>query len=386
MSTCKNCFSGCTDITSDQCVKYTGVDVPILGIKNGDSLSYVEQALSSFLVSTLDGRGIFPNLDLLGNVLGCSSFSSYLPTCGDISMTDLVTALIQVSCQLHAQVDLLAEQFINLNSEYEVACLVTEEECIPSVETSSGTHSVLQAVIDKICLLDVKLIELDLDLSTNYVATDDFNDLISTYLNSTSSTTMISSKMIPYVAVPYFGALNNFNGDGSGIGNWAKIYLCNGKNSTPDLRGSTLVGRTDMLGGPFASNVDPALPGNPTYAGFISEGNNTIVLAPSQIPSHSHIATSTITDPGHFHYEFNSDEANAGTPLVTSTTYATYRNELNEHLSYRIKGTSTTPSIGKSSSSTTGTTAATTNASTGGGLSHNNIQPVVACYFIIYIP
>ncbi|BCU97892.1 MAG: hypothetical protein CM15mV19_1420 [uncultured marine virus] len=45
---CSNCYNGCTEITSDKCVKYTGVDVPILGIKNGDSLSYVEQALITF--------------------------------------------------------------------------------------------------------------------------------------------------------------------------------------------------------------------------------------------------------------------------------------------------------------------------------------------------
>ena len=57
---CSNCYNGCTEITSDKCVKYTGVDVPILGIKTGDSLSFVEQALITFLGSTLDGTGIQP--------------------------------------------------------------------------------------------------------------------------------------------------------------------------------------------------------------------------------------------------------------------------------------------------------------------------------------
>ena len=55
---CSNCFNGCVETTSDKCVKYTGIDVPILGIKKGDSLSYVEQALIEFLTSTLDGSGI----------------------------------------------------------------------------------------------------------------------------------------------------------------------------------------------------------------------------------------------------------------------------------------------------------------------------------------
>jgi len=55
---CSNCYNGCVETTSDQCVRYTGVDVPVLGIQTGDSLSYVEQALITFLTSTLDGSGI----------------------------------------------------------------------------------------------------------------------------------------------------------------------------------------------------------------------------------------------------------------------------------------------------------------------------------------
>ena len=45
---CSNCYNGCVEITSDKCIKYTGVDVPILGIKNGDSLSFIEQSLITF--------------------------------------------------------------------------------------------------------------------------------------------------------------------------------------------------------------------------------------------------------------------------------------------------------------------------------------------------
>lgn len=45
---CSNCYNGCAEITSDQCIRYTGIDVPVLGIKTGDSLSYVEQALITF--------------------------------------------------------------------------------------------------------------------------------------------------------------------------------------------------------------------------------------------------------------------------------------------------------------------------------------------------
>ena len=58
MSICSNCYNGCTEIVSDKCVRYTGIDVPILGIQTGDSLSFVEQCIITFLTSTLDGTGI----------------------------------------------------------------------------------------------------------------------------------------------------------------------------------------------------------------------------------------------------------------------------------------------------------------------------------------
>jgi hypothetical protein len=49
---CTNCFNGCSEITSDKCVKYTGADIPALGIQNGDTLEFVEQTLAQFLIST----------------------------------------------------------------------------------------------------------------------------------------------------------------------------------------------------------------------------------------------------------------------------------------------------------------------------------------------
>jgi len=48
---CKDCFNGCAETVSDQCVKYTGIDIPALGIENGDSLASVESALVTYLLS-----------------------------------------------------------------------------------------------------------------------------------------------------------------------------------------------------------------------------------------------------------------------------------------------------------------------------------------------
>ena len=63
MATYSNCYNGCTEIVSDRCIKYTGIDVPVLGIQTVDSLSYIEQSLITFLTSTLDGTGIKPVID-----------------------------------------------------------------------------------------------------------------------------------------------------------------------------------------------------------------------------------------------------------------------------------------------------------------------------------
>ena len=78
---CSNCYNGCTEITSDKCVKYTGVDVPVLGIKNGDSLSYVEQSIIGFLSSTLDGTGILP---VIKPSDVCPTVDKHLPDCDRI--------------------------------------------------------------------------------------------------------------------------------------------------------------------------------------------------------------------------------------------------------------------------------------------------------------
>ena len=45
MSNCTDCYNGCTEIVSDRCVKYTGIDVPVLGIQTGDTLSHVEESI-----------------------------------------------------------------------------------------------------------------------------------------------------------------------------------------------------------------------------------------------------------------------------------------------------------------------------------------------------
>ena len=154
MSTCSNCYNGCTEIVSDRCVKYTGINVPVLGIQTGDSLSFVEQALITFLTSTLDGTGVI--IDLSGiNV--CTVVQKYLPTCKDLSIADISKALIQAACDLQEQVDAIVAELAILNADYTIGCL-------EGVTASSDTHAIVQAAINKVCALEVDLIALALDI------------------------------------------------------------------------------------------------------------------------------------------------------------------------------------------------------------------------------
>ena len=365
MSNCSDCYNGCTEIVSDRCVRYTGIDVPVLGIQTGDSLSFVEQALITFLVSTLDGTGIKIDLD---PVVVCELVNKYLPTCGDLSIVDISKALIQAACDLQEQVDVIAAELAVLNSDYTIGCLT-------GVTASSDTHAIVQAVINKVCQLEVNLTALATELHNQYVPITGspghpgVNDYIAAYING--ATALVNAKMIPYVAVPFFPTpaflSGKFDGTGAGIGTWAKIYLCNGQNpGVPDLRGRVLVGATTgMGGGAMNPAVDPAVAGNPNYSLGTITGANQITLLPTQIPSHTHTATAVSTDSGHTH-------TNTTGTVIQSDGSPTYNS------GYNNNGTS---GIGKANITTTVTV-----FPTGGGLPHPNFQPAYGCYYIIYIP
>lgn len=366
MSTCSNCYNGCTEIVSDRCVKYTGIDVPVLGIKTGDSLSFVEQALITFLVSTLDGTGI--KIDLAPTVV-CTLVNKYLPTCGDLTIVDISKALIEAACDLQEQVDAIVAELAILNADYTINCLT-------GVTASSDTHAIVQAVINKLCQLEIELDALALDLVTNYVSVDDIDTYIQAYLDSLPETSLINNRMVPYTPIPFYPTpaflAGKFDGTGAGIGDWTKIYLCNGQNNTPDLRGRALVGITNgMGGGIFNPAVDPSLSGNPNYALGTITGTNKVILGPTQIPSHTHAATVVVGDPGHTHSIKGSISTSGGTGNFA------VNNVTNNGVAFNTQS---------SGVNGTGITVGVTNALTGGGQPHSNIQPVIGCYYIIYIP
>jgi len=370
---CSNCYNGCTEIVSDQCVKYTGIDVPILGIKTGDSLSYIEQALIEFLTSTLNGTGI--KLDINPQII-CEIVNKNLVACEDLTLPNVINALIKAVCELDERLTALEGDFAALEGPYTIGCLT-------GVTTTSGTHAILQAVITKLCAHIVDFDAFVLDVETNYVKKSELCALVAA-CTPPAPPAAYKDRMVPFTVVEYYGTISgNFDVSGAGIGDWDKIYLCNGNNGTPDKRGRVPVGATTgMGGGPLNPDVDPAVAGNPSYALNGTQGSNTVVLSTAQIPAHSHTATNVLTDPGHTHFTTLSGAQvtiTASTPLAKEATYG-------GNSSYLLAGATGVPDIGITNSKTTGITVATTNSSTGGGLGHNNFQPGLGCYYIMHIP
>jgi len=123
--------------------------------------------------------------------------------------------------------------------------------------------------------------------------------------------------------------------------------LCDGTNSTPDLRNRFVVGATS------------------TYAVGATGGSADAIVV-----SHTHTATSTVTDPQHNHtpQTLGSAQAgsdNGGAPVDASTGY----------------GTGRTSSV--TSSSSTGITVATSISTTGSSATNANLPPYYALCYIM---
>lgn len=361
MSQCSNCYNNCVEITSDKCVRYTGVDVPILDIKNGDSLSWVEQALITFLTATIDGSGI--QIKLLPADY-CEIVTKYLPVCETVTALDLFRALVKAACDIQEQIDIAGAVLADIEAPYTTDCLTV-------VPGNSVTHQVLQAVITKLCATDVALTALALDVDTNYVKLSELNSLIAAYIAGTTAATRYYTRMVPFTAVAYFSNdLSGFDITGAGIIGtvWEKIYLCNGSNGTPDHRGRVGVGITNA--GPIAmdSEVNPATPGNPNYALSTPFGTNNITLNTTQIPAHKH----DLNDPEHTHIaSITSSASDLPNGLIVNPVFDS-----------ATSLTGTNPAGLQMASAATNITM----ENTGGGLSHNNYQPGIGCYYIMYIP
>lgn len=365
---CTNCFNGCSEIVSDKCVKYTGVDIPALGIQTGDTLEFVEQTLASFLITALDGTGIKPEISF---ETACTLVTKYLPecsVCGIPTLNDILQALISAACDLQEQITNVVTSIDILEAPYTTGCVTVPET------TLSNTHNVLQAVITNLCALNVSVEALQ-DLQVTNVDESNVNDYIAAYIASINLLDKYYTRMVPYSILPWYGDISGkFSLGGAGYGAWENIYLCNGLNSTPDMRGRVPVGLTNGLmgGDPMDPQVDPVNPKNPNYFLGNKTGVNYVALTTPQIPIHTHANTAISTDAGHTHTIPANMYYNGlvPTPLGFQLNNQAY-----------IATVSQTSGVGNAIITTT-----MTNATAGGGETHTNTQPSIGTFYIMYIP
>jgi microcystin-dependent protein len=387
---CESCYNGCVETVSDQCVRYTGLSSEELGITSGDNLQMVIEDLIDKLVPLLVGEG---DQITLTSAIRCAIINGYLPTptvANQWTSEQIFQALVQVVCDLQAQIDAIDAEIATLNADYTISCLT-------GVTASSDTHAIVQAIINKLCTTVADLAALELDVATNYVKLADLDALIAAYIASSSGggSTQQYLKMVPYVAYEYYGPITNFDGSGIGIpaNGFFKVYLCNGLNGTPDKRGRVAVGAIQNVpGGPLDAAVNPANAGNPNYALYSTAGANTVTLITSQIPVHTHnatvVASGSVGD--HTHIIMGGDGPNTSGANPTALQVAANENAEGGNGSYNIRpAVSQVHNSGITSASGAGPVSlsvAVSNSDAGSGGAHQNIQPVVAAYYIMYIP
>jgi len=126
--------------------------------------------------------------------------------------------------------------------------------------------------------------------------------------------------------------------------------LCNGSSGTPDLRNRFVIGAFQDTTGVAYTTI--------TGADTQTGGSKDAITV-----SHTHTATSTVTDPGHFHtVPYAQADAIGGGGAAPA-----------------YRGSSTSPV----STVTTGITVATTNASTGSSGTNANLVPYFALAYIM---
>jgi hypothetical protein len=144
-------------------------------------------------------------------------------------------------------------------------------------------------------------------------------------------------------------------------------YLCDGTNSTPDLRNKFIVAADADDAGAAKTTIT----GSATQSGGSKDAINV---------SHTH----TITDAGHNHFIANTDNVTTNaSPTLSATNYLTRGNGAQAGTGnaevYALQGSATTPTVGLTSTKTTGITI----DSAGSSGTNANLPPYYALAFIM---
>lgn len=344
---CTNCFQNCSDIPSDNCVKYTGPDVPLLGICTGDTLSMVEAQIFEHLIGVMDGSSI--NLTDV-SLENCTWLQAQFIG-KDKTIVNLFQLLIDNQCTLKAILD-----------SFSTGVQVFDTKCLTGLPENPTSVDILQAVVTQSCSMKTTVDSFP----SNYVKTSDLESLVLQIMQANPASINFP-KNIP---VPYIGNLSNFSNTGVGTGDYAGWFIMNGLNGTQDWRGRAVVGAVrGVPGASLDAAVDPAVKGSNINYGIGDKfGEAFHALSPEEGPAHNH----PVTDPGHIHpmAKFWMRRINYGNE--NSTRVLQENQGQNSGLLTPVGDTSV-------SKATTGITVGVA----GSGLAHENRQPSVAGVWIV---
>lgn len=331
---CLNCLDNCDPLVSDKCVKYTGEDIASLGILKGMSLFEVEKIILD-KITLISGPSI--KLDAINTT--CSFITSLLfgKTAQPFTLQQFAEIVFEGFCKLDVKVNAVANPPFIFN----VGCLTG---------TLDTKDKIIQAIILKVCDVNARLTAVE----SKYVTQTNLCTQVQACITTIAPT--YKDRMVPFTYIPYAGPLSNFDSTGKGLAStgFSKIYIANGLNTTQDWRGRSPIGSILNVPG---TTLDTTV-NNPlyNYASGAKYGLTEVALNVNQNAPHTH----TINDPGHTHPTSSatgqSDNANDRAVMV--------------------------PGIGNTISNITGITI----NSSGNGAPHNNIQPSIACLYIVYIP
>ena len=178
----------------------------------------------------------------------------------------------------------------------------------------------------------------------------------------TNTTQLATTAFVLANAIPT-GLISMWSGSIASIpSGWV---LCNGSNGTPDLRNRFIVGaHSDATG-----VANTTITGTSTVTG----GSKDAITV-----SHTHTATSSVTDPTHGHALNGSAWSGAVTDGLTTADSIAGRNQT--ATAYYTNGNSGNPFVEKSA---TGISVSTTVASSGSSGTNANLPPYYALAFIM---
>lgn len=343
---CVDCTNNCPEVISDCCVKYTGDDIPALGICTGDLVCEIEKIIIDKLLETIEGEGITLAEVTLDN---CTYLKDKFVG-KEKNLVNILQLLIDNQCTLK-----------DLITDLQLDPITFNAGCLTGLSANPTRDEVLSAAVTKLCLMSTTLAAVPI----TYVKITDINTYIQAYLNSLTPSqgeTQYYKSIPAKVALPYFGDLAKFDNTGKGLDAYGfkNIFVCNGANGTPDLRGRAVVGAVNNIpGGSLDAAVDPALPTNPGTNYTIADkfGSSYVTLTTNQMPAHNH----STDDPGHTHTYEKLDPA--GHPSGSSNTNP--RNATSAHTGLSLTGL--------------------TIMNAGGGAAHENRQPSIAACWIMAI-